>query len=72
MRFSDWLLGQTLRQDVIGQLAREVKKDPTYPRATSRLWLILHYYRSEPVNREAAKLAHAEWRNTSFNVSRSV
>jgi uncharacterized protein YozE (UPF0346 family) len=59
-----WLLQQKSRNngDEVGRLAREAQKDKTFPRTTNRLWIFLHYYNLEPRNREAIKIAHAEWR----------
>lgn len=57
-----WILTQTARRDGIGDLARSVSKDKTFPRFANKLHYFLHYYRKDPDLRFQVKRAHAEWR----------
>jgi uncharacterized protein YozE (UPF0346 family) len=60
--FYVWLTSQRARRDEVGRLGKEAFKDKTFPSTARKLYLFLHYYNSEPENRRAVKLAHAEWR----------
>lgn len=61
--FYGWLSRQVERQDRIGVFARYAVKDRVFPRTKSQLFLILLRYEGMPEQREAAKLAHREWRS---------
>lgn len=60
--FYRWLANQASRQDSVGLLAREVKRDPLFPRHTSKLGLCLQRFEDDIDRRNAVKTAHREWR----------
>lgn len=60
--FYIWILEQKSRKDEVGRLSQEISKDKTFPKNVRHLYLYLHYYDSEPINRKIIKEAHAEWR----------
>ena len=62
MTFYRWLAQQTARRDAVGLLARAAVKDPIYPRYADTLGIILRRYDHDRLLREAAKIAHREWR----------
>ena len=70
--FYVWLTDQCGREDETGRLAREVLKDKTFPRSMRKLHLFLHYYRREPHNYEAVKIAHREWRQFNRKMGRAA
>lgn len=61
--FVDWLLQQQSRQDPVGELARVIRADRTFPRGSRRLYVFLAHFDSQLPHRQALKVAHAEWRS---------
>lgn len=58
-QFYDWLVGQQIREDAVGDYARKALRNTRYPRS-SRLHVLLKY-EPEP-SRVVLKKAHREWR----------
>lgn len=64
MKFFDWLSRQASRPDPVGAFAKYAIKDKIFPRTKNELHVLLLRYEHMPEQREAAKVAHAEWRKT--------
>jgi len=65
--FHAWIISRHKQPDAIGRLAREILKDPYYPREANKLAFLLRYYdgarRSDASElRKTIKRAHREWR----------
>ena len=63
--FAEWLLAQRHRVDAVGQLARRVADDTTFPRGKNTpLHRQLAHYEALPAVRRAVKFARTEWRKS--------
>jgi hypothetical protein len=59
--FSQWVRAQTYRTDIIGELAKQIRKEKFLPAHIQRLHLYLTYFQHQPKWRAAVKKAYAEW-----------
>ena len=62
--FHAWLLQQTDRRDAVGDLAFDVRQDPTFPKRARRLATVAGYLRAQgacPLVLRAAEQAWREW-----------
>lgn len=61
--FYVWLMTQHDRHDAVGHLARHARSTSSFPRQSSRLYVLLRWVGDiDSRLRDGIKLAHAEWR----------
>ena len=63
--FTNWLLGQTLRRDPVGDLARDAQVDPVWPEGARDFDAFVLYLKVSPTKVAGLYRAWMEWLSTT-------
>jgi uncharacterized protein YozE (UPF0346 family) len=66
--FWQWIRKQRKRDDAVGDIARDILADPTWPRRAWKLTTLMEYlesYAASPAAVRAFALAYGEWMRSS-------